>query len=81
MKKKEGCFFAFGSRMLRCEQKEGKVFSAFDSKNGNTGFVHNKESNNKRKVMLQGIHKSLQNVTLFDNFLPDIMFFIYKKEP
>jgi hypothetical protein len=72
--------FAFGSRMLRCERKEGKVFFAFGSKNDNTGLIHSIGSNDRRKVILQGIHKSLQNITLFDIFLSDIMFLNYKKE-
>jgi hypothetical protein len=45
--------------MLRCERKEGKVFFTFGS-NGNTGFVHIKASDSRRKVILQGTHKCLQ---------------------
>jgi hypothetical protein len=57
---KRRMFFAFGSRMLRCERKEGKVFFAFGSKDGNTGFIHSKASNSRRKEILQGTHKCLQ---------------------
>jgi hypothetical protein len=48
------------SKMLRRELKEGKVFFAFGSKNGNFGFAHSKTSNIRRKVILQGSYKCLQ---------------------
>jgi hypothetical protein len=59
-------------------EKKGRCFSPSDQK-GNLGFIHSKESNDRRKVILQGIHKSLQNITFFDNFLSDIMFSITKR--
>jgi hypothetical protein len=32
----------YNEKMLRCEQKEGKVFFAFGSKIVTVGFIHNK---------------------------------------
>jgi hypothetical protein len=71
------------TRSLKCfvvNEKKGRCFSPSAQKNGNTGFVHSKASNNIRKVILQDRHKCLQIYYIIRNFFAGYNVFIYKKE-
>jgi hypothetical protein len=66
----KGSYFDFGPEVLRCEQKEGKVFFAFGSKKAESiSFIHSKANNSgiKGKSALRGIHKYLQKTFTFNH--------------
>jgi hypothetical protein len=52
----------FAQKVLRCERKEGKVFSPSDQKTTSIGFVHSKadDTRMKGKIAFQSIYKYLQ---------------------
>jgi hypothetical protein len=58
----KGSFFDFGSKVLRCERKEEKVFSPLAQKAASDGFVHSKADNSriKGKATLWSIYKYIQ---------------------
>ena len=53
----KGPFFGIGLTVLRCERKEGKMFSPSTQKATSIGFVHNKADDiqTEGKVALQSI--------------------------
>jgi hypothetical protein len=56
------------------------VFFAFGSKNDNTSFVHRKTSNNRRKVILQGIHRCLQRYYILRHLFAEYNVFHLQKK-
>jgi hypothetical protein len=67
------------SKMLRCERKEGKAFFAFSSKMVTLVSSTTKQVTAEERKYCKVLIKVYKDITFFDNFLPDIMFFIYKK--